>query len=612
LKIEEELENKKGIVEAWNTMAIVYNKQGDFEKAMDHSKKALEMAEELEAKTLIADTLNNMANAYSYQGNYYQALEYYFRSLKIKEELEDKLGIISTHINIGDFYLRQADYPQAEKHYNNALETSRELKDEHNIGWAYNKIGDFYFEKEDYKKAEEYYSKSLKIREELGVRYEIAESYSSLGRIDLRQGNYRQALAYFSKSLEINEEIGNTPGIASSCQAIGKCFHHLGEKSKAIKNLTRAFTIAKDINTPEIERKAAEGLSTAYAGQNQFKKAYQYHVLFKETSDSLRNDEYIRRFTQLQMQHDFEKTQREQAMKQKEKDLQKEAELRRQKILRYAYFIGFLFMSLLAVAIFRSFRIKQKANRLLAKQQEEIKNQRDKLHELNVTKDKFFSIIAHDLKNPFSALIGFSKTMITEFEHFQKEQIKEFLQSVYKSSENTYNLLENLLEWARSQTGKLQWNPVKVELGEVANYTIDLLKRNATNKNIELQNEMNGKTFVFTDKNILYTVFRNLISNAIKFTPEGGVVSIGSREVNNFIEVRVADTGIGIAEEDIKKLFRIDVHFSRSGTGNEQGTGLGLILCKEFIEKSGGKIWVESQVGKGSTFIFTFPAMERQ
>jgi signal transduction histidine kinase len=169
--------------------------------------------------------------------------------------------------------------------------------------------------------------------------------------------------------------------------------------------------------------------------------------------------------------------------------------------------------------------------------------------------------------------------------------------------------LENLLEWARSQTGKIQWVPENIELNQVAKSTVELLSRNAHQKNIRLQNQINGdKPCVYADKNMLHTVFRNLISNAIKFTPDGGEVTINSIETKDFIETRVSDTGIGIAEKDIEKLFRIDTHFSRSGTKDEQGTGLGLILCKEFLVKNGGNIRVESQVGKGSSFIFTLPA----
>jgi signal transduction histidine kinase len=612
LEIERELGDKKGMATTWNNIALVYSKQGNYQQALDTNAKSLAIETELGDKIGIAMTWNNIASIYSYQGDYYLATDYYFKSLQLKEELGDKIGVVSTYINIGDSYLDQQDYQQAEKYFKKSLSISRDLGDKSSIAAAYQKMGDIYFNKKEYRQASAHYSRALSTREELGDKHGIAESSAAIGRIYLEQKNYRQALVYFFNSLKMNENIGYPPGIADSCQAIGTCYADVGKTGAAVKYLTRALSIAKEVNTPHILREASRELSKVYAQENQFKQAFRYYVMFKETSDSLRNDEHVKKITQLEKDHEFVEKQRVLELEQKQKDMVKEAELKRQRILKYAFSAGFLFMSLLVLVTYGSFRIKKRANRLLAEQKQEIKDQRDKLHELNVTKDKFFSIIAHDLKNPFSALIGFSKIMVTEFENFEKEQIKDFLASVHQTSQNTYNLLENLLEWAKTQTGKIQWNPEKVELSSVAGSEIDFLKRNAHNKNIRLQNEIDQKIQVLADKNMLHTVFRNLISNAIKFTPLGGQVVVHSQQVNGFIETRVRDTGIGIAKTDIEKLFRIDVHFSTNGTHNEKGTGLGLILCKEFIEKNGGKIWAESKEGNGSIFAFTLPSKALQ
>jgi signal transduction histidine kinase len=311
------------------------------------------------------------------------------------------------------------------------------------------------------------------------------------------------------------------------------------------------------------------------------------------------------------MRHEFEKEQKLQEAEQERKDMEKEAELKRQRILVYTFSGAFVFILLLVIVIYRSYRVKRKANELLARQKQEIKVQRDKLHELNVTKDKFFSIIAHDLKNPFSALIGFSKIMITEFENFEKKQIKEFVQSVYKSSENTYNLLENLLEWAKTQTGKIQWKPMTFELSEVTDSAIELLNRNAFNKNIRLQNEIKKETPVVADKNMLHTVIRNLISNAIKFTNKGGDVIISAKKIispGNIteVELKVEDTGIGISDANMRRIQKGET-FSTLGTDREYGTGLGIVLVKEFIEKNGGRLKIESELNKGTRFICYFP-----
>lgn len=229
------------------------------------------------------------------------------------------------------------------------------------------------------------------------------------------------------------------------------------------------------------------------------------------------------------------------------------------------------------------------------------------LREANATKDKFFSIIAHDLKNPFNALIGLSELLIKNFDNFDDVKKKKFIQNIYESSDNMYKLLENLLNWSRMQTGRIEWCPENINLNKIADENLLLLKTAAETKHIVIISDLDATTTVYADADMVTMVFRNLITNAIKFTREGGEVKISAKPTGNYEEITVSDTGIGICEEDIKKLFRIDVTHSAHGTAKEKGTGLGLILCKEFIEKNGGEIWVESELGKGSDFKFTLP-----
>lgn len=229
------------------------------------------------------------------------------------------------------------------------------------------------------------------------------------------------------------------------------------------------------------------------------------------------------------------------------------------------------------------------------------------LRELNATKDKFFSIVAHDLKNPFNTLIGFSDVLVKNFDMLKKEQVKNINHSLYNASKRGYSLLENLLDWSRAQTGRIEWKPEKISIEDLIDENIDLLGTSAGKKNIELIKNINTKKDAYADPNMVKTVIRNLISNAIKFTDNGGEVTISLKESNGMAEVEVKDTGVGIEDEDMKKLFRIDVNHSTIGTAKEKGTGLGLILCKEFVEKNGGKIWVKSRLGEGSRFGFSLP-----
>lgn len=242
----------------------------------------------------------------------------------------------------------------------------------------------------------------------------------------------------------------------------------------------------------------------------------------------------------------------------------------------------------------------------------ELKSTRQDLEEANTTKDRFFSIIAHDLKNPFNGLLGLSELLIRHYDRFDDEKRKKLLNDIKNVSELTFKLLQNLLDWSRMQTGKMQWVPEELDLYYLVEENIALHKTNAESKQINLYSTVPKDTPVYADRSMIVTVIRNLISNAIKYTRAGGDVKVSSKTTCGFEKVMVSDTGLGMSVSDMDKLFRIDVHSSRPGTEKEPGTGLGLILCKEFVEKNRGRISADSEPGKGSDFTFTIMKMKNE
>lgn len=247
----------------------------------------------------------------------------------------------------------------------------------------------------------------------------------------------------------------------------------------------------------------------------------------------------------------------------------------------------------------------------LTQQKLTIEKQRKELEGLNATKDKFFSIIAHDLKNPFASLIGASDLLVDNTDELSQEQVKTFSGIINQSARQAYRLLENLLTWSRMQTGAITLKSKEVDLWDLVNEVVILHTGSAENKGISLEAIIDEDIKIVADPNMLNTVVRNLVSNAIKFTPSGGSITVSSHIGVDQLEIWVTDTGVGIDSEGQKKLFRIDEQLIKSGTENETGTGLGLILCKEFIEMHNGLIWVESEVGKGSSFRFSIPLSSR-
>ncbi len=290
---------------------------------------------------------------------------------------------------------------------------------------------------------------------------------------------------------------------------------------------------------------------------------------------------------------------------------------------KYAYGAYIILIIIILVIIVmrreRKFRIETK--RLESKVRErtaEISLQKEKveeselqLKELNATKDKFFSILAHDLKNPFSNLYSMSELISVNYESMDEEEKILTLKKINKSAEFIYNLLENLLTWSKSQRGRIDYTPGIFNLSTLIQVNLNLHRIHAGNKGISLESEVEDEIMAYGDREMINTVLRNLVNNAVKFTAKGGSVVVSVQENEDMLQVTVKDRGTGISEENIQKLFHIDLKFKTTGTGGETGTGLGLILCKDFVEKNGGRIWCESQEGTGSSFHFTVPARER-
>jgi signal transduction histidine kinase len=382
---------------------------------------------------------------------------------------------------------------------------------------------------------------------------------------------------------------------------------------------------AKTYNIRHEKLSIYESYSKLRAKMNDFRGAYNYSLLYKELYDSIYNSEKEKLIAEIITKYDTEKKEKENEVLRQQntiKHLQVEKAVAN---LRYVVAISTLIISFITIFLWwfvRSNRQRKKANALLEEKNQQINLQKEKLvetlhflslreqklKEANATKDRFFSIIAHDLKNPFSGILGLSGVLAEDFDQFTLHEQKGYINAIYESSGNLYKLLENLLQWARSQLNQIHPKPETIILGEIFHRCVKVHQNMANNKKILINYEQHCELKALADKGMTETVIRNLLSNAIKFTPVNGTASIFASLSDGQVEVTVSDTGIGIDKKDINELFRIDKRIKKNGTANEQGTGLGLIICKEFIEKNGGTIRIESLAGKGSSFIFTLPA----
>lgn len=236
-----------------------------------------------------------------------------------------------------------------------------------------------------------------------------------------------------------------------------------------------------------------------------------------------------------------------------------------------------------------------------------LRESENRLSEMNAAKDRIFSIIGHDLRSPFNSIIGFSDLLLEQVKNKDYTGVEEYAGIIQRSSLQAMELLTNLLEWSRSQTGKFRFNPERVDINQMAGDVAGTFKETARQKDLNVKLELEFEGPVYADQYMMGTILRNLVSNGIKFTKPGGQITIGTERSGAWLNVRIADSGVGISEEDQAKLFRVDQYHTTTGTDQESGTGLGLLLCREFVEKHGGRIWVESEPGKGSVFRFTIP-----
>ncbi len=579
---------------------------GDYKKAIEYCQKSLIIAEEIQDKRLSAYNLNNLGMVNFHLKNYEKALSNYLESSSIIRELGDEIEYAKIINNIGELNVILGNYDEALINHLSILDIIESSDEQEFLIWLLNDIGIVYSKKENYKMALQYFFKSLKISNEIDDNVGKIEALNCIGAIYLKKKEYTKAKEYFYNGL----------------------------------------MYAKKTDTKENIKENYKNLSEYYSEVDNYKKSLEYHKLYKQISDSIINDNKIDKIVEMQIRYETESKEKENNILRKNNEI-KGLIIEKQIYLRNFFIVLLTLAILLIILIYSRFSIKkrtnhelneknnlitkqknklsktliklQEVNNELEQQKEEIQTQakelettNKKLKELNATKDKFFSIIAHDLKSPFTALLGFSNLLMENYAKYNEEKRKRYIKFINDNLIKTYKLLENLLTWAHSQIGRIEFLPEKINIKTLIYEIISLLEEVAQNKNIKLLDNTESSLFVYADKNMIDTVLRNLITNAIKFTPKGGEIIIKAHTLtdeNNqkITEITVKDSGVGISPEIQSNLFKITETISTKGTENETGTGLGLILCKEFVEKHDGKIWVESEEGKGSIFHFMLP-----
>ncbi len=594
--------------------------------------RAYSLSKKIAYQKGIAESLINIGNISNIDGNFYKAIEQFLKAMKIFQNINDSTGIALVYFRLGITHQYLSNFDKTLEYSKMALDISNKInkKDVENI---YNSIGLAYFLTDQIDSALYYFEKSIITAVEFNNKTGVIYSYGNIANIYYSQEKFEKALDIYIKVGRLCEELDDKIGLSVSHNNISLIYIELAEQTNdesernnyfklAVKNAQYSLKFAEEVNSLTHMNFAYNNLQFSYKGLKDFKNACDFAEKYINTTDSLYTVNKIKEIENIEKKYKTEQQKIKIESILKEKELNEAVIKKKDQIILTGTFAIFLILILL-VFLFILYRNKKKTNKLLNEKNEAIKDQkseiaaqRDTLSELafelkksNKTKDKYFSIFAHDLKNPFQSILGFSELLLAQSSKGDFSNSEKYAKYIFDTTNKTYILLENLLNWARVQRGAIKYQADTYNLQDLINECIEISEDPAKSKDILLSSDIDPAVEIYADKYMFSTVIRNLISNAVKFTERGGKITIKS-EINEpgKIDILVIDTGIGIKEDSKSKIFKLDYSSSTKGTENESGTGLGLVVCKEFAKKNKGKLKVKSKVGEGSTFILTIPA----
>lgn len=588
-----------------NGLGTIWRKRSDNNKALAHYLQAVEWGIEIGDEKGNTTRLLNIGKIYYYEGNFNKALEYYQEAAINSEVFQDELGNAHAYKEMGTIYKAWRKYPSSKEYYEKSLRIYDKLGVGKQSANVLNELGIVYRYENDYKKAIEYQKRSLKIQEEIDYKYGIASSLNSLGISYKYLKDYDKALEYYQRALEIQKNISDEMGVAATISNIGLIYQIMGESDKALENFFESIRIAQRIDYQQVIVNNLLAISEEYAQRKDFETSLDYLNRSVALKDSIFNVEKHKQFAEMQTKYETEKKERENESLKYELEL-KRIEIEHQKTQRNFLIVISIVILISAILIYLQFRAKTKAFLALKKANEVISNQKIELETLNKTRDRFFSIISHDLKNSL-VTTKMGVELLDNIKELDKDEADVVVQEIRSSVANLSKLLENLLEWARIQIGRIHVEPENFSLSDVLDDVFLTVRVKLEKKKITLSSDLDNSTYVTADRNMVYSVLQNLLTNAIKFTNDSGSIKISQEKDDKNLIITISDNGIGIDKYRLLRLFMVDEIVSRPGTHDEKGTGLGLILCKEFIEKNGGHIEVESAVMKGTTVRFSLP-----
>jgi len=582
----------------YNKIGYAYWQMGDYKPAIENYIEALNISKALNDSAYVGMLYNNIATSYWGLAENIEALKNYQLSLEIRRKVKDQQGVSNVLNNIGKLYQDLKLYDKALEMHKEALQIALEINNLTATAYSYSCIGECYQNTDDPKNALFYYQAAYQSQCENDANSRNISYYIlRIGEMYLQTNQLDSALYYNRQALANAQRINNQQRIAFAQLALGEVFLKTNKIDSAQYYLIKSHEIALDKGYNTLLKDNLFALAELEEKKGDIKKAYRTFKSASELNDSIYSKEVVNKIADIQVKYVEAQQEQENAMLRKNNEI-KEITIKQQ---RAGTIFLIILISLIIIVLIFIIRNHNSIKRL----NKQLEESRRKLLQANKNKDRFFALISHDLKSPFSGMLGLAELLETKYNKLSEKELKEMLGLLRDAAENSHLLLEDLLQWSRLQFEDTKFDGTSFDIHATSQEVTSLLEQSAKNKEITIINEVKPQTMVFADEKSTSVVFRNLLTNALKFTYKGGTIKIQAEEKETEYNILVTDNGVGMTEEKISTLFSITDKTSEPGTNNETGTGLGLILCKEFIERNNGKIRVESQPGKGSTFIFS-------
>lgn len=591
-------------------MGEAYQAQRQYEPALQQFVRALRLYQQLHDEHGRAHALRLLGRAQHLQGDTGHAHDTYRQALRLTLDLRDPQSTALIYSNLGELYGDGGAWRRALRSHEQAYAEWKQAGNRAGQAQALNAIGLAHHQLRQYSRALYYLRLSLQQARRLGDSTSTGEALASTGRVYEDVGNYEVAMGFYTQAL--SQLPRRTPPLrrAAALQSLALVHDSLMNRPAAIRALRQALPLAQKAGSQIMVSTFYQKLTDLYERENNYPRALAAQRRYAALQDSVFAERRSAQIAELQTRYESEKKGREIQLLIKTRQIQ-EASLRRQKMLRNAMAVGALLLLLAVAALYRGRREQVRINRLLQRKNRAINRQKQELGHLNRTKDTLFSIISHDLRSPLSSL--YSMLTLQNIGNLPPERMAAHTERLSRTLDVTLRLLDNLLNWSAAQMQGYTVRPEKIQLQAVVEEALALLIGDAERKGILLRTQLPDPCLVKADVNMLRLVLRNLIGNAIKFTPPEGTVTLAARPLDATMwEITVADTGVGIAAADQNRIFGETGLHSTLGTAREKGTGLGLRLCKEFVERNGGRISFETVPGEGTTFRFMLPAAEAE